>query len=134
VFYGNPNTDTVGVWAEYDDTWVDGTPEAAGSATVTPSGTPTGAESPFGGTPPAGKYVPVRGFGKLWSENTLVRTRLGWAIEPEQGVTGAFQAFEHGSALWTDNKVIRFMYNDNGDAENIWERFADTFVAPTETP
>jgi len=28
VFYGNPNTDTVGVWAEYDDTWSDGTPVA----------------------------------------------------------------------------------------------------------
>ena len=34
VFYGNPNTDTVGVWAEYDDTWSDGTPVATTTARI----------------------------------------------------------------------------------------------------
>lgn len=131
VFYGNPNTDTVGVWAEYDDTWSDGTPVATtpGLPTATPY-----VQATVVGSPPEGKYIPVRGFGKLWAENATVRARLGWAIEQEQGVTGAFQEFEHGSALWTDNKIIRFMYTDAGGSENIWERFADTFVAPTATP
>jgi len=131
VFYGNPNTDTVGVWAEYDDTWSDGTPVATtpGLLTATPY-----VQATVVGSPPEGKYIPVRGFGKLWAENATVRARLGWAIEQEQGVTGAFQEFEHGSALWTDNKIIRFMYSDGSASENIWERFADTFVAPTATP
>ncbi len=39
-------------------------------------------------TPPAGRYQPVRGFGKVWREGyvspiQVVRDRLGWAIEPE---------------------------------------------------
>ena len=77
VFDGNPNTDTVGVWAEYDDTWSDGT----AVATTTP-GMPTGTpyvQATVVGSPPDGKYVPVRGFGKLWAENATVRDppRLG---------------------------------------------------------
>jgi Putative zinc-finger/Bacterial Ig-like domain len=138
VFYGNPNTDTVGVWAEYDDTWVDGTPVATTTATSTTTATPQsihpGSEATAIMTPPPGRYIPVRGFGELWANNPTVRARLGWAIEPEQSATGAFQTYEHGYALWTDNKIIRFMYKDAGATENIWQRFADTYVAPTATP
>lgn len=56
----------------YPDTWTEGQPEA-----VT-------------GTPPAGRYAPVRGFGRIWaSENsgidaTPLRQSLGWATAPEQ--------------------------------------------------
>ncbi|HST04335.1 MAG TPA: zf-HC2 domain-containing protein [Chloroflexia bacterium] len=140
VFYGNPNTDTVGVWAEYDDTWDDGTPvatttaHATSTSTATPEGTRPSTDATAVLTPPPGKYVPVRGFGELWANNPTVRARVGWAIEPEQSVIGAFQVYEHGYALWTNNKVIRFMFKVPGATENIWERFADTFATPTATP
>jgi hypothetical protein len=125
VFFGNPNTDTIGTWIEYEDTWQEGEPMP------TPQGTPGVRGST---TPPAGKYAPVRGFGKLWNTNEELRNRLGWALETEQAVTGAFQTFAHGYALWTDDRVIRFMYQEPGLRENLWERFIDTFVMPTPTP
>ena len=36
-------------------------------------------------TPPAGRYKPVRGFGKVWGSDPYIRSRLGWAMGPEQG-------------------------------------------------
>jgi hypothetical protein len=112
IFYwGSPN-DTVGAWQQFPDTWNDGDPE------------PTPEQAA-----PTGLYIPVRGFGKLWRENSSVHQALGYAIEPEQAITGAWQAYQHGFALWTDDKVIRFMFSDS----NIWMRYADTFVEPTQT-
>ncbi|MEO5952282.1 MAG: zf-HC2 domain-containing protein, partial [Chloroflexia bacterium] len=52
VFFGNPNQDTLGTWAEYDDTWAEGDPLP----------TPV-LGTKAAGTPPEGKHVPVRGFG-----------------------------------------------------------------------
>lgn len=109
---GGPN-DTVGTWLEFPDTWQDGDPE--------PTQTPA----------PQGLYLPVRGFGKIWRDNNLQLT-MGYAVEPEQAITGAWQGYQHGYALWTADKVIRFMFKDSGG--NIWERFEDTFVMPTATP
>lgn len=40
-------------------------------------------------TPPAGRFQPQRGLGKIWREWPLVRERLGWATGPEQ----TFQSF-----------------------------------------
>ncbi len=42
-------------------------------------------------TPPDGRYQPLRGFGKVWRDNTRVRDALGWALAPEQGFTSAYQ-------------------------------------------
>lgn len=119
VFFGNPNTDMIGTWAEYDDTWVEGEPLP----------TPVfGTEA--AGTPPQGKYVPVRGFGKLWLSNPELQDKLGWALETEQPVTGAFQTFEHGYGLWTNNKIIRLMFKTSG----LWERYTDNYSTPTPQP
>jgi hypothetical protein len=41
--------------------------------------------------PPAGRFQPVRGFGKVWRENTAIRQRLGWAYEPEATFAGRMQ-------------------------------------------
>jgi hypothetical protein len=45
--------------------------------------------------PPAGLLQPVRGFGVAWRDaggnSPTVRDRLGWATEPEAGMTGSFQ-------------------------------------------
>jgi len=39
-------------------------------------------------TPVAGKYLPRRGFGKLWNSNPDVKQGLGSATAPEQGLSG----------------------------------------------
>jgi hypothetical protein len=111
VFVGGPN-DSIGTWRVYDDTWVEGEVEPLPSRTPTP-----------------GYYLPVRGFGKLWNANPDLQIALGFAIEQEQATTGAWQPYERGYALWTADKVIRFLYNDG-----LWVRFEDTYVAPTPAP
>lgn len=116
VFIGGPN-DTVGTWASFPDTYRDGDP------TVQPLA-----------TPPAGLYAPVRGFGKIYYNETIegmsIQQALGWAVEPETNTTAAWQPYENGYALWTADRVIRFMYSK----DYLWMRFADSYVAPTATP
>ena len=58
----------------YADTWTAGQPNA----------------DP-GITPPPGRYTPVRGFGKVWSSDPYIRSRLGWAMGPEQGYQTQWQ-------------------------------------------
>lgn len=41
--------------------------------------------------PPAGRYAPVAGIGKLWRENPNLRAKLGWAYETEKPFTGRRQ-------------------------------------------
>lgn len=127
VFKFNSPTDAVGTWLQYDDTWQEGEPLPTPSA-----------------TPPAGLYAPQRGFGKLWYNNKKLQNDVGWAVEPEQAAKGAWQSYEHGYALWTDDKVIRFMFRDNANGgsgsngssgiENIWMLFNDAYVFPTPSP
>lgn len=38
-------------------------------------------------TPPPGLWQPVRGFGRIWRDESGVRDRLGWAVAPETGFT-----------------------------------------------
>ena len=58
----------------YADTWTAGQPDAE-----------------VGIKPPAGRYAPVRGFGKVWSADPYIRSRLGWAMAPEQGYQAQLQ-------------------------------------------
>ncbi|MDQ6695605.1 MAG: zf-HC2 domain-containing protein [Chloroflexota bacterium] len=112
VFVGGAS-DSYGVWHEYPDTWQDitATPlPVAAVATVEPG---------------PGLYVPVRGFGKIWHENDSLRLQLGYATEPEANMTAAWQPYDHALALWTSDRVIRFLYDDG-----IWARFEDTFGQP----
>lgn len=41
--------------------------------------------------PPAGLWLPARGFGKIWTEVDWVRSALGWALTPEQAYTMTLQ-------------------------------------------
>jgi hypothetical protein len=43
--------------------------------------------------PPPGKYVPVRGFGKLWRQSPDLRQALGWATAPERAESGTTLQF-----------------------------------------
>lgn len=80
-----------GTFQQFDDSWHEGDPVNSGL------------------TPPAGKYEPEKGFGKLWREGTgaRIRQRLGWATQPAKDGPGAYQRFEQGEMFWTGtaNKI-----------------------------
>jgi hypothetical protein len=72
VFYDN------GQYQRFADTWTSGMPESDPEI-----------------VPPDGLYQPVRGFGKVWREQSGVRDGLGWALAPEQAFESARQAEHH---------------------------------------
>jgi len=63
-----------GQYAWYEDTWSEGMLESDPSI-----------------TPPTGLLQPIRGFGKLWRENSDVQNQLGWATAQEQGFDTLWQ-------------------------------------------
>jgi hypothetical protein len=63
-----------GAWEEFADTWVAGDPEL-----------PVVAEQP-----PSGMFVPLRGFGKVWSQNNG-QTQLGWATADESSYQATWE-------------------------------------------
>lgn len=71
-----------GTWQSFTDTFKEGQ-----------------AESDPKFAPPAGKRQPIRGFGKVWRENTAVYDKLGWALAKEQGQDAQIQLFERGVML-----------------------------------
>lgn len=79
-----------GRWAAYPDAWKEGDP----------------ADDPAL-TPPSGLQQPVRGFGKVWREQLGGSTAaVGWAIEPEAGVQGQAQDWDHGTVIRFGGEVI----------------------------
>lgn len=66
-------------------------------------------------SPPAGRYEPIRGFGKVWREQPGVREALGWAVEPERGATGVFIPFSSGGAIvWLQSTDFVYFYGPHG--------------------
>ncbi|MBC7237497.1 MAG: hypothetical protein H5T69_16770, partial [Chloroflexi bacterium] len=90
-----------GAWQSFPDTWASGQPEFDPAI-----------------VPPPGFYQPVRGFGKVWRENSAVRNGLGWATTQERGFFGSVQPFTGGLMLWSNAKGIFVLYNDGR-----WERY-----------
>lgn len=74
VFYERPWPQACCDYQTFDDLWKPGDLESDPSI-----------------TPPPGSYQPVRGFGKVWREQSEVRERLGWALASEQSFTTAYQ-------------------------------------------
>lgn len=104
VFFDAPMEGTDGMLLRvYEDTWTAGEPESDPAI-----------------EPPAGRYQPVRGFGKLWRTNPEVRDGLGWALAPESAF-GAIWQYEHNESLGTtsylrlaDGRVTRVVGYDTG--------------------
>ena len=90
-----------GTWQQFTNAWHEGDPETDPSI-----------------VPPAGKYQPRRGFGKLWRDNAVVRTQLGWATIQERGFSGSLQPFERGLMIWSPQLGIFALCNDGR-----WRRF-----------
>ena len=95
VLYNN------GTWQGYNDTWMTGDPEYDPGIVA-----------------PGGYYQPIRGFGRVWRDNHIVRTGLGWGTTEEQGFNGSSQKYEHGRMFWSPTRGIFVLYSDG-----TWERF-----------
>ncbi len=67
---GDPNS---GDWYCYNDSFEDGEAETDPSL-----------------VPPADRYQPRRGFGKLWREHTDLKDALGWGTTPEFELTSQY--------------------------------------------
>jgi hypothetical protein len=102
-----------GTFARYEDTWAEGQPIDDPNINV-----------------PDGLYQPVRGFGKVWRESPGVRDRLGWATEPEQGSSGAYQRFDFGTMIQiaTPDKIWVFYGDLYWQMSGTWEVYPDTFT------
>jgi hypothetical protein len=89
-------------YERFPDTWTEAEPASGGE------------------TPPAGLIEPVRGFGKVWRENSGVRETLGWATTPERPANGIYISFEGGDLYWLTNTdylyVFFFEMTDAGNA------------------
>ncbi len=92
-----------GDWYAITDTWTFDRPESDPSF-----------------VPPAGRFQPIRGFGKVWRENQWFRERLGWAVEPERGATAQAQRFEHGWLLRAESSIYALVNADIGPAFWQW--------------
>lgn len=86
-----------GTWERYPDTFREGEPESDPTLSA-----------------PAGRWQPVRGFGKVWRSEAAVRERLGWATAREQGITAQVQRFERGTMLWVNGLIYVLIEEPDG--------------------
>ena len=78
----------------FADTWAEGQPAGGGAAPDAP-----------------GRYLPQRGFYKVWREHAVVREALGYATTPdESGYTMRAQEFAGGLLIVGDTAQGRFIY------------------------
>ncbi len=93
-----------GTYQTFEDTWVAGQPDSVP-----------------GLTPPASRTLPVRGFGKVWSSDADLRSRLGWALAGERGFETQIQGgwLRCCSRLNTVNRPI-YVRNIDGRIVRLW--------------
>jgi hypothetical protein len=110
-----------GTWRIFPDTFNDGDAEP----TLT---TP----------PPQGMSAPVRGFGKLWRENSDVRAALGWAVTQEIGYITPYEYHPAGAlnelSTFVPAPGYHVLYNNLGEAFTFDEASSRWFLGlPTIT-
>ncbi|MFO7539645.1 MAG: DUF5050 domain-containing protein, partial [Chloroflexota bacterium] len=81
-----------GRWSSHSDTWRDGQPAFTCGVNSSP---PT----------------PVRGFGKVWCDNSQVREGLGDATNQEYLITAMLQGFTNGLAMRAEGRTYVFFYS-----------------------
>ena len=72
-------------------------------------------------TPPAGRYQPVRGFGKVWRTEPYLQNRLGWALAPEQGYQTQLQSSSVG--CHTDSEGGFYVQTSDGRILHMCEGY-----------
>lgn len=95
-----------GTWQRFADTWNETLP-ASDPAII----------------PPSGLYQPVRGFGKVWRENSSVRTKLGWATTQEKAFDSLWQTQKRESLPSVSNlKLLSGQVIElQGDTSGSWK-------------
>lgn len=72
----------IGQWFSFQDTWDESQPAGGGPAPV------------------PGRFIPTRGFGKVWQNDTYLQQRLGYATSAnENGQQLIIQPFQGGIAI-----------------------------------
>ena len=81
--------------------------------------------SPPGPPPPSGcSITPILGFGRVWTNYTHVRAKLGCPTAVEQGIWGAEEAFWGGLMLWRQSPNYIYALYNNG----TWQGYSDTWA------
>ena len=91
-------------WQRFDDTWMEDQ-----------------AESDPGIVASEGRYQPIRGFGKVWREQSDVRERLGWAL----GVELAFESKLQEQKLEDGIDRVSYLLTFNGQVFAFVNRGSD---------
>jgi Tol biopolymer transport system component len=81
-----------GRWSSHSDTWREGQPAFTCGVNSSP---PT----------------PVRGFGKVWCENSQVREGLGDATNQEYSITATLQGFANGLVMRAEGRTYVLFYS-----------------------
>jgi hypothetical protein len=88
VLIANPTNPNVGEWYVYQDTFDEAVDKDDESIIA-----------------PDGKFVPKRGFGKLWRQTPGLRDALGWGITPEFGLNTEYK-YQPGGYLDSNNQYV----------------------------
>ena len=91
-------------WQRFEDTWSEGQPESDPAI-----------------VPPAERFQPIRGFGKVWRDNPEAKEKLGWALGPELGFESVLQEqkMEH------EDTAVSFLKTFNGQVFALTTREPD---------
>ncbi len=92
-------------WQQFEDTWSEEQPESDPSY-----------------LPPAERFQPIRGFGKVWRDWPDVRDRLGWALGSELAFETTFQSQDKG----TETAEVKFVKLFNGQVAALISRGSDS--------
>lgn len=95
-------------------------------------------------TPPKCSQPPVRGFGKIWTDNPGLMTKLGCPYGPEQPLTVVYQPFERGYMVdvvqvyahyggYSTVKTIYALFSD-GAAQGFPDAYVDGSPEPALSP
>ncbi len=95
--------------------------------TIFPVDSYNGLASPID-IPPAGRYTPVNGFGKVWNGHmyfgSSIRDTIGWATAPEQGYTAQVSGYVVASAAKPNTRTTMTLPNGRSvsfdSAFNSW--------------
>ncbi len=136
VTAGTTVTPTVGATTTVTTTigpTVTGSPGVTTTTTVTPTvaTTPTAGTTTSPTAETSCAISPIRGFGKVYKEQTNLAQSLGCPIEQERQATLAYQAFNGGTMLYDQrSNRIYVMYKSN----SRFESFSNTFQEGEPTP
>lgn len=120
---------------------VTASPTGTRKATVTPTATTQPKVTPGRGTPTATAtpggclLLPVRGFGRVWSDNASVRARIGCPTRSEEKVDpAAEQHFQGGYMFWKGDTHTIYVFVGDSEKSGAWYEFKDTWVEGETIP